>query len=700
MPSKHAVGLPDTPSVWSIFLIALFPSSGLCIFAPGTIFLNNENEFDAGLKALLPGLLGLSILMAVVLTSLVLLTRSSFRFRIVGMLFVLGILFWLQGAFLVPDYGELDGRGIKWGSVGLLTSLDLVLWLAALVLAFLLARPVMRVAVFGSVVFIVLQSAPLLLAIGSSSTDVDSGPESAIPAELLQYSRHQNIVHIVFDNFQTDVFLDLVREQSFEENLDGFIVFRDNAASAPQTSLAVPAIFSGKQYLGDEPADVYYQQAIEGGFHVELLEHGFVVNLIPLLSMRAGPASHYFELPQVYSGGNRERTKREIAQLLDLSLFRQLPHLARKWIYNDNNWRVSQLAYDPGEGKAFQQRQFFSDYIDGLSAFVDQPVFHYVHLWPPHPPFTTTESGRSAGKVLPNTLESYRNEARPMVALLINLIDKLKAEGIYDDTFILFHSDHGGGFEPEFMPRRLLGLMASKPFDARGPLQVSDKPTSVIDVAATVLDQAGITEHSFSGHSVLDTVELARTRQFTFVHEGELYRIDISGSVYDPDSYSSPVRLERAEPKRDYQYGTLATVGMTGNGGRFLESGWSNPADRHVWSNALEASLVLHVEPSDVDLTLSIDLIPHAHAEKLPEQRVRLLINGQPITEWIGREQRIQRLEVEVPRELTDQPEMRITFSLPDAISPAEIGTGGDQSQLGVALIGFQLDQQESSDGL
>ena len=94
------------------------------------------------------------------------------------------------------------------------------------------------------------------------SEDARQASVSELPDALARYSPDLNIVHLVFDNFQTDVFLDLVREKSFEDELDGFVLFPDNAAVAPHTALAVPAIFSGRVYDGEQSADNYYKQAI------------------------------------------------------------------------------------------------------------------------------------------------------------------------------------------------------------------------------------------------------------------------------------------------------------------------------------------------------------------------------------------------------------------------------------------------------
>jgi len=688
----------QVPSGSGVLLIALFPALSLCLFGPVSIFLSNREEFDVSLTVLMPWLLGTGLVLALLMALPVLIVGSAWRRRLASMLFVLGVLLWAQAAFLMPEYGVLDGRGIDWQRFGLFSTLDLALWLGLLILALSMSGHLARSLTFAATVFIVLLSLPVVRALLDTPEDARQASVSELPDALARYSPDLNIVHLVFDNFQTDVFLDLVREKSFEDELDGFVLFPDNAAVAPHTALAVPAIFSGRVYDGEQSADNYYKQAIINGFHAELLEHDFVVNLTPLLSMRDGPASNYYELPQVYSGSDRDRIQRELAQLLDVSLFRQLPHVVRRWMYNDNNWRISQLAYDPAQGKAFQQRQFLTDYIDRISVSNGQPTYHYVHLWPPHPPFSTTSSGRSAGQVLPNTLENYRNEARPMVTLLVDLIEKLKAEGIYDQTAILFHSDHGGGFEPDFMPRRLMGLMAVKPLASQGSLKLSDRPTSVIDVAATILDQAGISAHGFPGRSMVEESAVSRIRPFRYLFEGKLHGVDISGSIHQAESFSEHRLIDRAARDRSYDYGTLVNAGMVGNGGRYLDYGWSNQDDRHVWSNGSEAGLEFLVTPPEYDLRFIADLIPNVDLDKLPEQRVIVQVNGAQVMEWTARQSGKQRLEADIPADLIESDVLQITFILPDAASPAEIGTGGDQRQLGVALVDFVLEEQTLTD--
>lgn len=687
---------------FAMFVVALLPALNITVFGASNIYLTNIDEFGVGYQTLLLIYLPLGIVLAAVLATFGLLFRGVACTVYVSLLFVFGILLWLQGAFLMPDYGSLDGRGMDWAAIQFPVWADVLLWVVVLAAAVVLAGRIVRIAVFGSMVFVVLQATMLTAAMLEQEEGfwVRKLPTASAPPEAIyQYSPTTNIIHIVFDNFQTDVFSDLVAEQGLADEFDGFVLFRENTAVAPNTALAMPAIFSGRTYDGSVSPEDFYRQGMEEGFHSVLLDHDYTVNLMPLMSMRQGGYDNYYRLPRIYQGTALDQIRKDATQLLDLSVFRQIPHLARVWVYNNNNWRLSMWLNDPETVLAFQHRRFFTDYIDRLSTDADGPAYHFVHLWPPHPPFTTNRSGRYAGRVLENTIENYVNEARPIVALMVDLIHRLKDLGIYDDSLIIFQSDHGGGFEPDFMPTRLLGLLAVKPVGSRGPLEVSDVPTTVADVARTILDEMDISEPDFPGQSVLHMGSEQRFREFIYLGSGEsrtLNRIGIQGSAYEPESYTRGDAVVLARPSKTYHYGDLVNVGLTGEGGRYLDAGWSQQADRHCWSNASKAVLSMTVEPPTADLVLAFDLIPHVHPQALPQQRVEIVVNGQNAGDWVGTEQRKQRMEVEVPKAWIEGSDLEIIFHLPDAVSPVELGTGGDGSQLGIALINILVSEVPS----
>ena len=106
----------------------------LSLFGPHTIFSGNEAEFSAPFQALIPPVLAAGAVLALALTAFALvLPRGLFR-SYVALLFGLGLVIWIQGNFLVADYGPLDGTAIDWTRESWRNPYEIAMWIAVPVL--------------------------------------------------------------------------------------------------------------------------------------------------------------------------------------------------------------------------------------------------------------------------------------------------------------------------------------------------------------------------------------------------------------------------------------------------------------------------------------------------------------------------------------------------------------------------------------
>jgi hypothetical protein len=109
-----------------------------------------------------------------------------------------------------------------------------------------------------------------------------------------------------------------------------------------------------------------------------------------------------------------------------------------------------------------------------------------------------------------------------------DLLDRLKAIGVYDNTLVVISSDHGIGYSsPKLVNDRVappgslgvlsakaMALLIVKPPNARGGVRVSYAPTTITDIPATILDIAGVA-HELPGQPALKISEDAhRIRTF------------------------------------------------------------------------------------------------------------------------------------------------------------------------------------------
>jgi hypothetical protein len=404
-------------------------AASICLFGPSEIYFPNSAEFDSTYRDVLPLLVGSCAAVTLLLAVAGMIIPRRFRSGYGAVLLAVGVMMWFQAAFLKWGYGELDGTAIEWGRFSWQGWADLAMWAGAVTLAVLSRRWLPRYARFIALAFVVIQlSLGVVRAVKFERTgggDARATTTSRVPDALCEVSGSLNVFHIIMDAFQTDMFVELLNEEALADELDGFVLYQENMAVGKRTSLCIPAIFSGLIYDGSTSESGYFHDAMDESFTELLFKKDYVVNLAPRITMKETSYTHYFTSPVTYGTSDFTRSLRGASFLVDLSMFRQLPHFLKRVVYNKNNWRVSSLISDPAGHESFHQKAFFRDYIGGLRTAHKRPAYHFVHLMPPHPPYVTAADGTYTGEALPGKRENFKHEARYILRLFIEFLHKL-----------------------------------------------------------------------------------------------------------------------------------------------------------------------------------------------------------------------------------------------------------------------------------
>jgi hypothetical protein len=163
----------------------------------------------------------------------------------------------------------------------------------------------------------------------------------------------------------------------------------------------------------------------------------------------------------------------------------------------------------------------FNDFLGGMQAPSPsaKPPFHFIHMMLPHPPWYYLPSGRTysfpldtfglrAGKTWETN--SWTTEQAPVLlahqrhllqlaytdSLIGQMLDRLKAQGLYDESLVVVTADHGNTFTPG-QPRRILTdrnaselmwvpLFIKAPHQRKGA--VDDRNWEHVDLLPTVAD--------------------------------------------------------------------------------------------------------------------------------------------------------------------------------------------------------------------
>ncbi len=125
-----------------------------------------------------------------------------------------------------------------------------------------------------------------------------------------------------------------------------------------------------------------------------------------------------------------------------------------------------------------------------------------------------------------------------------------------------------------------------------------------------------------------------------------------------------------------------------------LERGWSTPEPQGVWSCANTASLTvgpLSAPVREAKVHVRVTLLPFL-AGACTRQRVRIDHGAETLHESVLSELRLHAIDVVVaqPARATH---LTLDLHLPDAASPASLGTGADLRTLAVLLTGVKLER-------
>lgn len=725
--------------------VASFLNLTVLVFAPAQIFYGNVMEFPMVFRELLPMLLGVASVGTLLLTGLLFaLPTPRVRHIAVTVVFGLALAVWIQSNFLLWPYGVLDGRAIDWDAHWRHGLVDAAVWCLVVTGAAVGFRTVRRFAVRASVAFVLLQA-------GAVAIQARNVPDRWIDhmafddSDRFSFSRDKNIIVMVLDTFQSDLFQEMLDEDpSLAETFRGFTYFRNATAGFSGTTPSIPLILTGQYYDNAVPFQAFVKSA-------------FRTNSLPKVLKDAGfhvSYNHPWFWPSLYADESTASNTREktswngrvswppASHLIKLGLFRSLPQAGKRLL------PIPQAVYVPQDDGAAAHLSaaarnteagrrtlaaipwmvgdalFFREMALLASAGMPSPTFKYYHLQGIHPPLEHDENLQAQS--LAFTRENAKRQAKGLVRLLETLIATLVDRGLYDKTVLIFVGDHGARFDPrlvEVESRRRsrpgtvpvatsnsfgLPLVLVKPIGAAEPLTISDAPVSLADIPRTVTSVLGLPS-SLPGKSMLDPVDDAPRARRVLKYESGAQRVahayfpvlteyEVSGFSWLDESWRPtgrqflPGKAQLQSTAAPYRLGHALRFGIGGNGAAYLSDGWAVPEAAFTWTGGRSARLRFATPSPSRDLVFRAHVLP-ALVGRVTRQRAGVFANGHPVAEWsvlAGGE-----YTATIPGHFVTDGELELLFSLPDAVVPRQVDRAlGDERMLALALVSAVLEEQ------
>jgi hypothetical protein len=571
--------------VWTIGAI---PVLTICVFVPLTLYAGNSSEFEVSYHDVLLTLLPYAIIVIAAIGLLGIFFSDVAYQRFLNIIAALGVLVWLQGNLLVWDYGVLDGQDINWLAGAWRGVLDLGIWcIVILVACSANVRLTSKITIVAAAT-IAIQCVVAATTLVSDRSNL-SARSGFVPIELAadamtRFSGQKNVVHIVMDGFQSDIFEQIIDDPTnadIRKQLQGFTLFPDNLGAYPYTQMTVPAMLSGRLYRNNVPVADFLDNVFSGDTILNAaFDAGFEVDIAAPIALKNvyshARHSNAYGIIGRDNATEEDYIRHDAAKLIDLSLFRVVPHFAKPLIYRDQRW----IFQSSMRSAAYFHRQYFSDLrflqrlTDRMTADRDKPVYKLIHVMLSHRPTVGDERCEYSGHRHTNRV-NVTVHARCGLMRVVDVLQRMRDLGIYEQSLIVLMGDHGAWVPVDSLMNEEVNpagvnkmwvaiatpMLAIKPPGVMGNIRVSAAPTSVVDVSVTIANMLGL-DGEFGGTPVFSIRQDAPRERRHLIYkygsnphaEGYLfpmleYRVDgspLDASAWHLEAQHNPTMVRQA----------------------------------------------------------------------------------------------------------------------------------------------------------
>ena len=392
----------------------------------------------------------------------------------------------------------------------------------------------------------------------SYSKDIKASLDSNLP----------NIYMIHLDGMQTDYFLKYLHDYNSENDFQGFTLYEKNIANYAYTYHSVLSYLTSSSYTGQTRKK--WEATIENSLLVKLKDSGYEIlqygdNIIT--DKQYGKNYHITQYPLV----DRKYSNKEVllingishpllGSFTRLSLAKSVPNfltneslvwgksLGKSYFLYINRLSSSLPTGTDMGITAYSSILNMRALIHNQSLQKNRGVFTIAFIDLPHWPFSSTKSCEWYEPREGNESEDYYSQALCANKLVIELFDKLKDLGQYDDSLILIYGDHGShavaqlldpedssfasvdksdpaydltmsGWSLPSLEAHARSLLLIKPPNSSGNLLKSQDLTQLLDLYPTIMGQIGFKEiENLEGVDILNSkISKERKRSFSLV---------------------------------------------------------------------------------------------------------------------------------------------------------------------------------------
>ncbi len=519
----------------------------LLVIVPVIVFASNETEFSAGLVSMLRHVV-LPLCLMVAIGALLLAALPEILYRtLVAILLALLVLVYLQGSFMLWDYGVFDGQRIQWQDFARQGYIDATIWVIVLTSAVIFQRRLLRwhkpILIFLGLVF----GLNLITAIAGKDLKYLSVPRPRGTDTLYSFSAEHNFIVIILDAFSSPGFEAVLKNSpELRQTFSGFTFYPNTLAAFSTTAPSIPGLLSGMEYDNTETMRSFLKRALgERSLPAVLERNGYQVNVMSLPQLCPHLGQPCISLGRVVAKDAQQEERSELLELLDVTLFRSLPQVLKKPLYRNQRWFLQRLLSDGGSPRPlFDTVRFVDAFERNANSTASRATFKFLHLMLPHPPYRFDATCTAIENTKGNDKKKYEEQATCALHLTERLLGKLKALGVYDNSTIVISADHGYSIHyltaqrPKNLPlmEQALPLFLTKLEQAntQDPMAISHVPGRLTDLPRTIADILKINA-DLPGESILKLQDSSpRMRSYrNYGWNNKLWHRDYMPTMYE-----------------------------------------------------------------------------------------------------------------------------------------------------------------------
>lgn len=614
---------PDTGARWPPLAYAMLLFGTLLLFQPAQVYGGNSTFFSMPYGQLLLVLFPLWLALSIVATVPAWYGPAGLRRRWPLLLAALAAMAWVSGSLLYRGQGLLDGRALAGGGA------SAGLWLPTLIavgvgcLAVVAAARWPRLLGQFLLLLVVLSFVPVAQVVWRDNTPWQRTPDFE---HFARFSSEGNVLVVLLDTFQSD-FLDevLAAEPSLRSRFDGFAFHASASGVAPTTYLSLPTIHSGQIYRPGTSLRAFYDgSVVDGSFMNQLSARGYRAELVnPVMNKCPRAARCYPD--DLLVNGLLESNLSSLALMIDLALLRSVPAALRSSVFGGGEFVFGRLI--DASGTPPRSNEVLRK-LTARASVGGGPTAKFVHLFSSHPP-ASIAADCSVGTPQEWTRPRVLAQNRCALRLVGELLDRLRALGVYENSAIVLLADHGAGLPlPPHNQRQANAapLLMVKAPGATGPLRTDSSALSLTDVPTVIcrlIDQCeGVPARGQPVFSQYDW-----QHRFWYLESLPIAsRHRVSGSPWDPlawrlisEDMTPTAQLDFAQERDAHRFGPgWWTPERTADGRSF----------RWVHGRSAVVDLVAPPQWGGV-----IELSGFTHPGN-PSQSLEVLVDGRPV--WQG----------------------------------------------------------------